>query len=126
MNFSVIIPCYNAGPWIVQSLKSVAAQTYPAKEIIVIDDGSSDDSLAKIESSGVPVRLLKTRRSNGAGARNAGIEAATGDWIALLDADDIWYPNHLQRAVEMLEGSSDVALMTAHDWIDVNGKTIQI
>ena len=142
MRFSVVIPCYNAGPWIQSALRSVAAQTVPAHEIIVVDDGSTDDSVARIESSGVGLRLLHTRRANAAGARNAGIQAAGGDWIALLDADDVWYPNHLARAAALLGGSdpdpgywvpdrvppgvpgAPVAFMAAHDCINVRGEPV--
>jgi glycosyltransferase involved in cell wall biosynthesis len=126
LTFSVIIPCYNAGRWIARALHSVAAQTYTAHEIIVIDDGSTDDSIEQIWASGVKVHLLTTTRANGAGARNAGIAAASGDWIALLDADDIWYPNHLERAATLLSDSSDVAFMSAHDWIDLEDNVIPI
>src|SRR6476469_3757189 len=101
MRVSVIIPCHNAGRWIAQTLHSVAAQTYPAHEVIVIDDGSTDDSIAEIQRSGIPLTLLNVTVHNAAAARNAGIEVAKGDWIALLDADDLWYPNHLARAVEL-------------------------
>ncbi len=124
MKFSVIIPCYNAASWIGSCLQSVAVQTHPAHEVIVIDDGSTDDSLARIESAGVRVHILHTARANAAGARNAGIAAATGDWIALLDADDVWYPNHLERAASLLEGSHDVAFMAAHDWIGLTGEVL--
>jgi teichuronic acid biosynthesis glycosyltransferase TuaG len=126
MKFSVIIPCYNAAPWIENALKSVAAQTHPAHEIIVIDDGSSDNSIERIKASGINVKLLQTKRANGAGARNAGIFAATGDWVALLDADDVWYPNHLQRAADLLRGTDDVAFMSAHDWIGLGGEVVPI
>ena len=108
---SVIIPCHNAGRWIAQTLRSVAAQTYPAYEVIVIDDASTDDSIVEIGRSGVPVTLLHVAAGNAAAARNAGIEAASGDWIALLDADDVWYPNYLARATKLLSYSDDVALM---------------
>jgi len=124
MRFSVIIPCYNAGRWIRQTLASVAAQTLPPHEVVVIDDGSSDNSIEQVKASGVQVTLLRTERVNAAEARNAGIRAAGGDWIALLDADDIWYPNHLARAAELLHGSSDVAFMSNHDWIDLDNKVI--
>jgi glycosyltransferase involved in cell wall biosynthesis len=124
MRFSVIIPCYNAGRWIHQTLASVAAQTLAAHEVIVIDDGSSDNSIEQIKSSGVPVTLLQTQRVNAAEARNAGIRVAGGDFIALLDADDLWYPNHLARAAELLDRSSDVAFMSNHDWIDLENKVI--
>jgi glycosyltransferase involved in cell wall biosynthesis len=126
MRFSVIIPCFNAGRWIAAALRSVAEQTFPAHEIIVIDDGSRDDSLEQIRASGVLVKLLQTHGANAAGARNAGIEIATGDWIALLDADDIWYPNHLARGRELLGGTGDVAFMSHHDWIDLEGRPIPI
>jgi glycosyltransferase involved in cell wall biosynthesis len=119
MRFSVIIPCYNAGRWIGQTLASLAAQTLPPHEVFVIDDGSSDDSIEQVKKSGVAVTLLRTQRANGAGARNAGIRAASGDWIALLDADDLWYPSHLARAAELLGRSNDVAFMSNHDWIDL-------
>lgn len=126
MKVSVVIPCYNAARWIATTLQSVAAQTYVPHEIIVIDDGSRDDSIAQIQKSRVKVTLLKTSRANGAGARNAGIAAATGDWVALLDADDVWYPTHLARARNVLNGSADVAYMANHDWIDLEGRVIPI
>src|SRR6266436_6780983 len=126
MRVSAIIPCYNAERWIGGALRSVAAQTYPPHEIIVIDDSSTDGSLAQIRQSGVPVKLLTVSARNAAAARNAGIEAATGDWVALLDADDVWYPNHLARAEELLRATNDVALMSNHDWIDLKGHVIPI
>ncbi len=120
MRFSVIIPCYNAGPWVAQCLRSVAEQTHPAHETIVIDDGSSDDSVEQIRNSGVPVRLVQTTRANGAGARNAGIEIATGDWAAFLDADDYWYPEHLARVVSLVSGR-DAAYMGIQDFLYADG-----
>src|SRR6185436_18622780 len=115
---------HNAGPWVGKALRSIAAQTLPPHEIIVIDDASADDSIEQIERSGVPVRLLRVHVRNAAAARNAGIEAATGDWLALLDADDIWYPNHLARAVELLSKTDDIAFMSNHDWISLDGTPI--
>jgi len=95
MKISVIMPCHNCGRWVQEALQSISAQTYPAHEIIVINDNSTDDSVEMIETSGVPVKLLHTSYGNAAAARNEGIRHATGDWIAFLDADDIWYPSHL-------------------------------
>jgi glycosyltransferase involved in cell wall biosynthesis/LmbE family N-acetylglucosaminyl deacetylase len=118
MQISVIIPCHNAGRWIAAALQSVALQTYQPREIIVVDDASTDGSLAQIKASGVDVKVLQVNARNAASARNEGIEAATGDWIALLDADDKWYPNHLARAAELLASSNDIAFMSNHDWID--------
>ena len=124
MRISVVMPCHNAGRWITAALRSIAQQTYPAHEIIVVDDTSDDDSISQIEASDVPVRLLRVNARNAAVARNAGIEAASGEWIALLDADDVWYPNHLARAVELLSKSNDVAFMSNHDWIGLQGETL--
>jgi glycosyltransferase involved in cell wall biosynthesis len=126
MRISVIIPCHNAGRWIEAALRSVAAQSFRPHEIIVIDDRSSDDSIARVENSGIPLRLLRVDAGNAAAARNRGIEAATGDWIALLDADDVWYENHLARAEELLAKTSDVAFMSNHDWLSVDGAVITI
>jgi glycosyltransferase involved in cell wall biosynthesis/LmbE family N-acetylglucosaminyl deacetylase len=126
MRISVITPCHNAGPWIAAALQSGAQQTYSAHEIIVVNDNSTDNSLAQIEQSGVPVKLLQVNACNAAVARNVGIEAAEGEWIALLDADDIWYPNHLARAVELLSKTKDVAFMSNHDWIGVDDEFLPL
>jgi glycosyltransferase involved in cell wall biosynthesis len=126
MRISVVIPCHNAGRWIETALRSVAEQSYPPHEVIVIDDRSTDDSVARVETMGVADRLLRVDAGNAAAARNAGIEAATGDWIALLDADDVWYPHHLARAFELLSGTADVAFMANHDWISLDGAVIPI
>jgi glycosyltransferase involved in cell wall biosynthesis len=126
MKVSVVIPCHNAGRWIAGALQSAAQQTHPAAEIIVVDDSSNDNSLVEIGASGVDVKLLRVNARNAATARNAGIEAAGGDWIALLDADDVWYPNHLARAAELLAPTEDVAFMSNHDWIGLDGGLLPI
>lgn len=126
MRFSVIIACHNAGPWVARCLHSVQAQTFPAHEILLIDDKSRDDSVERALASGVPIRLFKSAFGNAAATRNVGIEAATGTHIAILDADDIWYPNHLQRAAELLAIHDDVAFMSNHDWIDLEDRPIPI
>jgi glycosyltransferase involved in cell wall biosynthesis/LmbE family N-acetylglucosaminyl deacetylase len=124
MRISVIVPCHNAGPWIAGALRSAASQTYSPYEIIVIDDDSTDNSLEQINDSGVSVKLIQVKARNAAAARNAGIAAATGDWIALLDADDKWYPNHLFRAVKLLRNTNDVAFMSNHDWIGLRDELL--
>ena len=122
MKISVIIPCHNAGPWIGETLRSVAAQTLTLCEVILIDDASTDDSVAKANEALPGIRVIPTKFGNAASARNAGIEVATGDWIALLDADDVWYPNHLERAAGLLEGTRDVAFMANHHWLVEQGE----
>jgi glycosyltransferase involved in cell wall biosynthesis len=121
MNVSVVIPCHNAGRWIGETLRSVAAQTRAPHEVIVVDDASTDDSVEQVRRSGVDVRVIPAQFRNAAAARNAGIEAATGDWIALLDADDIWYPDHLARADEVLAGTNDVAYRALGDDLTAEG-----
>ena len=118
MKFSVVVPCHNAATTIAQTLQSIAAQTLAPHEIIVVDDSSSDDSRAQIaqfeRKSGVAVRVCEANVSGAGAARNIGIERATGDWIALCDADDVWFPHHLQQAAELLRDGSDVAYMADH------------
>lgn len=121
MRFSVVIPCHNAGRYIADTLRSVAAQTAAPHEILIVDDGSTDDSVEQIRATGIPHRLLTVDCRNAAASRNAGIQVATGDAIALLDADDIWHPQHLAWAAEMLGGSQDVALIANHQYLNPDG-----
>jgi len=104
---SVIIPCYNAAPWFRETLDSVLAQTYPALEALVIDDGSTDESAAIAESYGPPVRLIRQANQGESVARNRGIDEAQGEWIAFLDADDVWEARKLEAQVAVVD--SDVA-----------------
>lgn len=122
MKMSVIIPCYNAEQWVADAIHSVAEQTYTPHEIIVVDDASTDDSLNAIRSSGVDVRLFHTKRANAAGARNVGIEFAEGEWVAFQDADDRWYPDHLERAMKLLGSSEDVAYLSLTDRVNGSGE----
>ena len=121
MKVSVVIPCHNAARWVGGALRSVAAQTRPPHEVVVVDDASSDDSARAVRGSGVDVRLLRVDCRNAAAARNAGAEVATGDWIALLDADDEWYPDHLARAADVLLGTADVAYRGLYDELTAEG-----
>jgi hypothetical protein len=95
--FSVVIPLYNKAPHIAATLRSVLAQTAPPAEIIVIDDGSSDggaDIAAAFSDRGVT--LIRQSNAGVSAARNQGTKAARSDYIAFLDADDIWLPAHLE------------------------------
>jgi glycosyltransferase involved in cell wall biosynthesis len=97
---SAVIPCFNRAGFIRAAIESVLAQTSPVLELLIVDDGSTDASVAEIEpfldgAGGIPVRLIRLPRNQGvSAARNAGIAAATGDWIAFLDSDDRWLPHH--------------------------------
>lgn len=104
MRISVVIPAYNAARFLPRCLASVAAQTHAPAEIIVVDDGSTDDTGTIAENLGAKV----IRRPNGglSAARNTGIECASGEWIALLDADDMWEPQKLAAQVELVSGDT--------------------
>lgn len=103
-SLSVVVPCFNAGRWIEATLRSVLAQAWPGKlEVLVIDDGSSDDSLARAHAFGDPVRTIRQDNAGVAAARNHGIEAARGEWVAFIDADDIWLPGKLQAQWDLLQ-----------------------
>ena len=95
---SVIIPVYNARPWIRQALESVFAQTYRPLEVIVVDDGSSDGSL-DIPASFPGVICLSQENKGPAAARNKGLALARGLFFAFLDADDLWLPDKLTRQI---------------------------
>ncbi|WP_372716856.1 glycosyltransferase family 2 protein [Novipirellula sp.] len=100
---SVVIPCYNASVFIRETLDSVRSQTYKPLEVIIVDDGSTDDSVAIAESYGSFVSVIQQENQGESVARNRGIEEAKGDWIAFLDADDVWAPKKLQRQVAEID-----------------------
>jgi glycosyltransferase involved in cell wall biosynthesis len=103
---SVIIPVYNRPAELRRAIRSVLAQSYADFELIVVDDASSENIAAVVEDIGDSrVRLIhKTVNQGAASARNTGIEAATGRWVAFLDSDDEWLPHKLERQVERLAG----------------------
>jgi O-antigen biosynthesis protein len=101
---SVVIPTFNRADLVLRAIRSVLAQDYPAMEVLVVDDASTDDTAARVEALGDRrVRLLRQGKNGGvARARNAGMEAAEGDLIAFLDSDDEWLPARLGPQVDLL------------------------
>jgi glycosyltransferase involved in cell wall biosynthesis len=99
---SVIIPCYNGARFLRETLGSVLAQTHPVCEVIVVDDGSTDDSAAVAESFGPPVRVIRQANQGESVARNRGLDEAQGEWIAFLDADDVWLPEKTERQLRTI------------------------
>lgn len=93
---SVIVPCYNMGRYLGAAVESVLSQTDGDVETIVVDDGSADDSLAVAARFGAAIRYLTQPNGGVSRARNRGIEAAQGQWVAFLDADDFWLPHYWQ------------------------------
>ena len=109
---SIVIPLYNKSQWILQTLMSVANQTYKNWECIIVDDGSSDKSLELVKKFALENqgewRIYSQSNSGQAVARNFGISLARGKYIALLDADDLWFPNKLTKQIDYLEKNKDV------------------
>ncbi|HWI18400.1 MAG TPA: glycosyltransferase [Vicinamibacterales bacterium] len=99
-NVSVIIPAYNAEAFIADTIRSVLAQTYQDFEIIVVDDGSKDGTVAALEPFNGSVRVHTQANGGVAKARNTGASLATGAFIAFLDADDLWLPQKLERQLQ--------------------------
>lgn len=110
---SVVIPAFNAG-WIVgEAIASALRQTAPPLEVIVVDDGSTDDTAARVGAlRDERVRLLRQTNRGSAAARNAGIRAARGEVVALLDADDVWPDDKLAAQLRLLDGPPAADLVT--------------
>src|SRR5215216_1193601 len=105
---SVIIPAYNAAKFIGEALNSVYSQTFNAYEVIVINDGSLDTDDLERELKRYPggLRYIRQENRGAAAARNTGLRAAAGEFIAFLDADDTWLPNFLEKQIEFLKSSN--------------------
>jgi len=105
---SVVIPAYNAAGFVRRTIDSVLAQTFKDHEIIVIDDGSTDNTAETVKSYGDRIRYIYQDNAGGGAGRNTGIAAAQYDWIALLDHDDEWLPEKLQTQMDLLEKNPDL------------------
>lgn len=115
---SVVIPCYNAVRYIGATLRSVLAQGWPGLEVLVVDDGSSDGGAELVARDFPGVRLIRQANQGVAVARNTGIAAAQGAWIAFVDADDIWLPGKLQAQWQALQahGQARMSYTAWHVW----------
>lgn len=120
---SVVIPAYNAMTYLPETLESVLKQTFNDFEVIVVNDGSTDETEQWISQVKDPkVRLISQKNQGLAGARNTGITHAQGEYIAILDADDLWEPDKLEKQVRVLDENPEVALVyTWVGFIDENG-----
>jgi glycosyltransferase involved in cell wall biosynthesis len=113
---SIIVPVYNAEKYIGETISSVLAQTFSNWELILVNDGSTDESEKTIQSflKDERIKYISKKNTGVADTRNAGIELAIGNYIALLDADDIWLPQNLEKKIELLATHKDV------DWVYSN------
>ncbi|UWM74284.1 glycosyltransferase family 2 protein [Rhizobium sp. WSM4643] len=123
---AVVIPAYNAGEYLAQTLQSVVDQTHKALEIIIVDDGSTDETPSicrRFAASDSRIRILSTENRGVAAARNTGIQASKSDFIAFLDADDLWHSTYIQRMLSALQPLPDAwgAVYALHRFIDTEG-----
>ena len=113
MKISVVIPMYNAEKTILNVLDSVQNQTFLPHEIVIVNDGSTDRSLQivqkyKEENKKIPIQLIDKKNGGVSSARNLGMKVAQGDWIALLDSDDVWLPHKLERQKQILNANPQI------------------
>jgi glycosyltransferase involved in cell wall biosynthesis len=120
--FSVLIDTFNYGKYIEEAVRSVLQQDFPAEqtEILVIDDGSTDDTEKRLEQFGDAIRYLKKANGGQASAFNLGLQHARGEFIAMLDADDVWLPNKLSRTHQAFVTQPDAGMVyhRLYPWVD--------
>ena len=116
---SVIMPAYNFAPYIGDAIRSALAQTFTDFEVIVVDDGSKDDTadvVRELARQDPRIQLVQQSNRGLAGARNSALRAARGELFALLDSDDLWEPEFLAEQVAILEAQPDVDIVTGNGW----------
>ncbi|MBQ2176395.1 MAG: glycosyltransferase family 2 protein [Prevotella sp.] len=123
---SVIMPCYNMASYVSDSIKSVIAQTYPHWELLIVDDASSDETVNIIKSyAQADSRIkfaIKKQNSGISDTRNQCIQMAQGQFLAFLDADDIWHPEKLEKQLSFMLAKNIGFTYSTYDWIDEDGK----
>lgn len=127
---SVVIPAWNAAGFIEKTLATVAAQTFRDFEVVVVDDGSKDDTKAVVDrflaASGLRGRCLKQENKKIAGARNAGIRAAEGELVAFLDHDDLWFPAKLAETLAEFDAHPDADLVCHDENVVKDGTLVRV
>ena len=116
-----IIPSYNRAGTIERAVESVVGQTRAPDEILVVDDGSTDDTVERLRRFEPEVRVLTIENSGAAVARNRGADATDAQWIAFLDSDDYWLPNHLERIERAIEATDGAAAVYFDDTLRPSG-----
>jgi glycosyltransferase involved in cell wall biosynthesis len=107
---SVVMPCFNSAQHLNQAIDSVLEQDYPNIELIVVDDGSTDNSLQILQQYGDKIKVIVQKNGGPAAARNTAMRAATGDFIAFNDSDDIWLPGKLSTQINYLLAAPEIGL----------------
>jgi succinoglycan biosynthesis protein ExoO len=129
MSVSVVIPAYNVSGVIARAIRSALDQTVKPLEIIVIDDCSTDDTVAIVKAIANPlIRILSTPENGGpSAARNVGLSEARGDWVALLDSDDVWKPEFIERLIPAGESNAaDLILVNLILWDNIAEREVRV
>ncbi|MCB0189909.1 MAG: glycosyltransferase family 2 protein, partial [Caldilineaceae bacterium] len=111
---SVIIPVYNGAQYLAESINSVLQQTKTPDSILVVDDGSTDDTAAVVAAFGSAVHYLHQPNAGAAAARNRGVAASTGEFLAFLDADDLWLPEKLALQMAVMASTPAIDMVFDH------------
>lgn len=123
--FSVIVAAYNAADVIGEALESVQTQTIAPLEVIVCDDGSTDDLARAVEPYHDAIVLLRQQNGGEAAAKNTAAAAATGDFVAILDADDVYFPNRLEALSALAQARPDLDILTTDGFLSVGDRIIR-
>jgi hypothetical protein len=115
---TIAIPCYNAERWIGAAVQSALDQTWPEKEVIVVDDGSVDGSPAVLEKFGRSIRLQRGRHRGGNASRNQALAEARGEWVQFLDADDYLEPAKIEQQFTETDGGTNADILYSQTWME--------
>ena len=123
VHISIIIPTYNRAQYVVRAVRSALEQTYQNVEVIVVDDGSIDDTQLSLATLSDPrLRIIKQDNGGVSAARNTGIAAALGEWVAFLDDDDSWMPNKLECQLHYMQTDFTDCMASITDYKIVSDK----
>jgi glycosyltransferase involved in cell wall biosynthesis len=122
--FSIVITAYEAAATIAAAVRSSLGQTHPAHEVIVVDDGSKDDLTSALAPFEGQISVVRKQNGGGASARNAGVAAASGEFMAILDADDTYQPRRLEALASLARARPDLDLLTTDARFVVDGKGV--
>ena len=121
---SVIIPNYNYGRYISAAVESALSQTYGNLEVIVVNNGSTDDSLKILRVFEDRIKLIDQQNLGQSGARNSGLSHASGDYIAFLDADDYWHPNKIERQISLFTQETQLVYCGISKFVSAGNRII--
>jgi glycosyltransferase involved in cell wall biosynthesis len=114
LQISCIVPVFNQAHYLSAALESIFAQTLPVSELIVVDDGSTDDVKAVLAKIRKQIRYVRQENAGPAAARNRGVRMAQGEWLSFLDGDDLWHPEKLERQFCLMQSRPDVDYCLAY------------